>query len=303
MKPHHTGWLHPNFRRRGFRYILMLLAVGFITAGAVILIPAWQFVQNLTSPDCPAVEVDSLREDHQYIELKTADGYLVRGLYYPSANGAAVIALGGTAGALGRQTPDVSPLLEAGFGIIQVGTRACTPAPITLSGDEIHEAIAAYEFLASQDTIDPERIGVFGFSMGAATAIRAAARDPRIAAVVAQGGFHNLGHDFEEPDLDKPLIETLTLRSVSAIFALQTGIDPWTISPIEDLPRISPRPVFLIYGEHEALSGHAQEQLAAAAAPKSLWIIPDGDHLSIPAVAADEYAAKVLDFFESALLR
>ena len=215
-----------------------------------------------------------------------------------------MLALGGPSGALGAALPPIEDLLQAGFGILQVGTRACADpsALVTMSGREIEDTFAALDFLVDRAGFRPDQIGVFGFSMGAATAVRATARDSRIAAVIAQGGFHNLGSDFEEPALAKPAFETMMLKSVSAIFTLRTGINPWTISPIEDLPRIAPRPVLLIYGEHDAISGHANEQFEAAREPKSLWIVPGGTHLNTQNVFPLEHAERVVNFFESALL-
>jgi len=55
----------------------------------------------------------------------------------------------------------------------------------TVGHNETNDVIGAVEYLAERPEVDAERIGVIGFSMGAAATIQAAARCPKIAAVVS----------------------------------------------------------------------------------------------------------------------
>ena len=86
------------------------------------------------------------------------------------------------------------------------------------------------------------------------------------------------------------------------MYWLQTGINPWDSSPIDDLPLISPRPVQLIYGEHEVDDARAYEQYAAAQEPKALWIVPKGDHGTNYSVEPAAYDTLILQFFSAYLL-
>jgi dienelactone hydrolase len=83
--------------------------------------------------------------------------------------------------------------------VLQIDSRACArpSAPVTLGAKETHDAEAGLEFLLGRPEV--EEIGVFGFSMGAAAAVRTAAQRTEIAAVVAEGGYYNLGDDLVEP--------------------------------------------------------------------------------------------------------
>ncbi len=134
------------------------------------------------------------------------------------------------------------------------------------------------------------------------TAIRSAARNPEIAAVVAEGGYHNMGDNIIKPDKRKSVFETAFLHTVAGMFWVYSSINPWQVSPIDDLASISPRPVFLIYGEHEAESGHAGAQYSAALSPKDLWLVPGGSHGSNHQIAPMMYELKILDFFNRSLL-
>jgi fermentation-respiration switch protein FrsA (DUF1100 family) len=90
---------------------------------------------------------------------------------------------------------------------------------------------------------------------------------------------------------------------VAASYWLQSGTNPWQVSPIDDLPAISPRPILLIYGESEIASGRAYDQFAAASQPKELWVVPGGDHGRNYAQSPAEYEQRVLAFFDRYLLK
>ncbi|NUM49348.1 MAG: dienelactone hydrolase family protein, partial [Anaerolineales bacterium] len=165
------------------------------------------------------------------------------------------------------------------------------------------DAAAGLAFLRTRGEVDPARVGIFGFSMGGAGAIRTAARYPEISAVLAEGGYFNLGEDFVEPDTEEPLPRKIFLYTIAGVFWLRTGVNPWEVSPVDDIGALSPRPVLLIYGEQEAASGRAQMQLDAAGEPKALWLVPGGDHGQNHRIAPEAYARRVVEFFDSALAK
>jgi dipeptidyl aminopeptidase/acylaminoacyl peptidase len=286
---------------------LYLTAFGILVAVLILdLFLAWIYAGTLTEPGCPweafPLAEYPVPEEHF---LNTHDGLTLQYWYYPSKNGAGVIALGGQGGSLGEALPPVAFLLTRGYGVLQIQGRTCAdpPAPVTLGYDEAEDAASGLEFLLSRPEIDPERIGVFGFSMGGVAAIRAAARNPDITAVVAEGGFFNLGDDFIEAGRPQSPFDRVFLYSVAGAFWLRTGVNPWQNSPIDDLPKISPRPVLLIYGENEVESGRTYAQYNAAQEPKELWIVPGGSHGSNHIVAPIEYQQRVLAFFDEHLVQ
>jgi dipeptidyl aminopeptidase/acylaminoacyl peptidase len=288
-----------------------VLRLTIFTVAALFLVldagAAWLYVRALTHPACGG-NPDALRMHPipQEIQLKTADALALDAWYYPSQNGAAVIMMGGMGGSLGSALPRTAPLLEAGYGILQIESRACAePASlVTLGFNEALDAETALQYLLQLEDIDAGRIGIYGFSMGGVAAIRAAARNPHISAVLAEGGYHNLGEDFLEADrpTPPPLWQRVFLYTVAGAFRAQTGVNPWASSPIDDLPAISPRPVLLVYGEHELVSGRGREQYQAALEPKELWVVPGGAHGTNHLTAGSVYDEKVVAFFSQALL-
>lgn len=260
---------------------------------------AWLFIFILTHPGCIKVPkpVQGLPA-HKEIWLHTDDNLELRAWYYPAENGVVVMVFGGMNGALGENIPPIDFLVQQGYGVLQVDSRSCAKpaALVSLGNDEVRDAAAGLAFLENQPEV--RQIGVFGFSMGGVTAIRAAARHPKIAAVVAEGGYFNLGDDFVEPDSPQPLLQRIFLYSIASMYWLHTGVNPWQVSPIDDLPLISPRPVFLIYGEHEAGSGRAEAQFMAAQEPKKLWIVAGGTHGTNHLAAPEEYSQRIIEFFD-----
>jgi dipeptidyl aminopeptidase/acylaminoacyl peptidase len=292
---------------KNIRWLAVIRLTGFTLVSAWLILNlsvAWVFVTPLIAGDCigtvPLVGIEAIPER---VTLRAEDGTMTEAWYYPSENGRAVIALGGTGGSLGQQLPPVRFLIEAGYGVLQIGSRACAnpPSLVTLGHNEVQDALAAVRFLAARDDIHPGGIGVFGYSMGGVTAIRAAARDDRISAVVAEGGYHNLGEDIVEPGSGESLFRKAFLYAIAGIFWLRTGINPWNISPIEDLPTISPRPVLLIYGEQEIQSGRGEDQFSRAKDPRELWVVPGGAHGTNNLVEPETYVQRVITFFEAGL--
>jgi dipeptidyl aminopeptidase/acylaminoacyl peptidase len=171
---------------------------------------------------------------------------------------------------------------------------------VTQGYDELYDAQAALEFLFNRSEIDPQQIGAAGFSMGGATALRAAARQPEIRAVVRDGGFSNLGR-LLSPEDTQSFPAYFQKATILMLYRLRSGIDPAEVDCISDLAAINPRPVLLIYGEHEAAAGW--EQSEASGKNVDLWIVPNGAHGSNHLVAPDEYVQRVLNFFDQALLK
>ncbi len=295
-------WVNKSvkFRRLAIFGLSTLLLI--FTASNIAL--AWMYVRALTHPGCSSVNFSGETFEPGEIWLKTEDGLTLKAWYYPSENGAAILSLGGLGGSLGGNLPPVEALLAAGFGVLQIDGRACAnpPANVTLGGNELYDAQAGLEFLLTRSEVDPDKIGAFGFSMGGVTALRLAARHPQIQAVVAEGGYDQLGRHIVKPGKQKPLPKQIFLYTVAAAFWLQTGLDPWSISPLDDIALIAPRPIFLIYGEHEIGSGGGRLQYQAAGEPKSLWVVPGGDHGGNHALDPAEYERRVLEFFDQVLL-
>ena len=294
---------NPPLHIRIRRLVIFALVVSLAAYLGINAWMAWMYISAFTQPGCKQTPLGlydiPVAQEHLIL---TEDGLRLRAWYYPSQNGATVLSLGGTGGSLGAALPQVDFLIRQGYGVLQIDSRACAQPPgrVTLGAKEVLATKAGLDFLLER----PEtlHVGAIGFSMGGATAIRAAARYPEIEAVVAEGGFFNLGNDIVEPGLPKPFPQSVLLYTIAGFYWMQTGVNPWQVSPVDDLPKISPKPVLLIYGEHELEDGRAYLQYAAAKEPKELWVVPGGYHGGNYKMASREYEQRVSEFFYQALL-
>ncbi len=284
------------FRLSGFAFIAILLI--FILLDILF---AGVFMAGLTSPPCQSPGPSPIGSTEYW--LATLDGIQTRVWYQPSQNGAAVIVLGGTSGALSSRVPAAEILRDAGFGVVQIDTRACAEpkTKVTLGANETYDAQAALDFLLDEISIPAEKIGIYGFSMGGAAAIRSTAVRDEIRAVIAEGGYADLSSQILGFGQRLTLLDWIVLPPLEWAYHLYTGIDPAEISPIESIAEIQPRPLLLIYGELEIENGRGFEQFQAAGEPKEIWVVPGGSHGKNYAVAPKEYEERIIWFFKDAL--
>lgn len=149
-------------------------------------------------------------------------------------------------------------------------------------------------------------VGIFGMSMGGATAIMAAAEDPRIAAVVADSPYARLRWAVQQsanlrgyPELLSPAIAFLGVLTTS----LHLRYRMRAFDPVEVVEKIAPRPLFLMHGTEDDIvpvaSAHAL--FARAGEPKELWLIEGLKHCKALEEAYEPFKSKVVGFFDRTL--
>jgi 2,6-dihydroxypseudooxynicotine hydrolase len=77
---------------------------------------------------------------------------------------------------------------------------------------------ATIDMLAASGKVDPDRIGIWGSSLGGFLALRAAALEPRVRAAVSSGGFHDFrDYRFWPVSTQLNVLEDLMLPSLSDV--------------------------------------------------------------------------------------
>jgi uncharacterized protein len=151
-----------------------------------------------------------------------------------------------------------------------------------------------------------ERVGVLGISMGAATAILAAAASKSIDAVIADSSFARLRHAVREGarirgypgPITRPLAylccQTAALR---LRYPMRAG------DPLVAIGAIAPRPLLLIHGEEDDLIrvDNARALYSAAGEPKELWVLPGVGHGQAIEAEPEGYRKRTLEFFRRSL--
>jgi fermentation-respiration switch protein FrsA (DUF1100 family) len=161
---------------------------------------------------------------------------------------------------------------------------------------EADDVEAAVDWLRARGN---RRIGGLGVSMGGAALVRAAARNPLIAAVVTDGTFDRLAHVVAQRARVRHYpLPGLVARAIVAEAGRRLGA-PLTPDPVALVGRIAPRPVLIVHGERDATSAIANGHrlFAAANEPKEFLWLPDAAHARSWEAAPLEVERRVGGFF------
>ena len=294
------------------RRVKWLVAIAVATAATVVLVGGWigcdrgLHPPQKESPYVPS-QFDLPLED---VHFRSRDSLRLAGWFVPGTNGATVILAHGRGGERSLMLPDANYLHKDGFSVLMFDFRyrgESEGGESTLGAKEPWDIEGAVDYLKTRSDIDPGRIGVQGGSLGAVSAILAAAGTPEIKGVVAEIPFKDLpsaiGHAFEHPKEGVGL-PSFPFAPVSKFFCeLRLGVDLDAVSPVSVIGKISPRPVFLIDDlEDDVFPSNSVEALyEAAREPKELWRILGAPHGKGWETAPHEYERRVLAFWRRSL--
>jgi uncharacterized protein len=302
----HQGIARPV--RRGPRW-LARRALAVIAALAILnylFIPIW-ITAHATYPRQAAAEDMDLGAPYETVTFTTADGLDLAGWFVPSRNGATILALPGASNDRTGVAAQAELLIRRGYGVLLFDPRgmgASEGDPNQFGWHADKDIAAALAWLAGRSDVDQHRIGALGLSMGGEVLLQATAEHPEIRAVVAEGaGSRSLAEVLLTPGIGKWVALPQTWLGYTLTAAI-SGVAP--APPLDELvARITPRPLLLIYASGSDQTGESQLNpiyFDAAGDPKELWAIPDAGHTQGFATHPAEYEARVIEFFDRALL-
>jgi dienelactone hydrolase len=176
----------------------------------------------------------------------------------------AVILLHGSEGGAGGLLRIAREWTQRGFIALALCYYGCEGTPTTLNDVPVETVGRAVEYLRGRDDVDPDAIGVVGYSRGAEFALIAGVLDDRIGAVASIMGSYLVVPGYPNGGIawtyeGKPL--------------------PWEVIPVE---RIN-GPVLVVHGERDdvwpvANSYHLADRLARHDRPYELVVYPSAGH-------------------------
>src|ERR671910_2694731 len=283
-----------------WRYLRRALILG----GAALLVAILLFPSALayvvTHTARAGVPAPNLGAKPENISFATSDGLRLEGWFVPSRNGATVIVFPGRSG----PQKQARMLIRHGYGVLLFdrrgeGASEGDPNAFGWVGDRDLHAAAA--FLRSRPDVDPERIGAIGLSVGGEMLIHAAAHSDAFKAIVSEGGSGQSMRD--------QLENTSTLNAVAGYSAVTaaTALFTSTLPPPtlkSEVGKITPTASFFVYGENG--QGGTEEKpnkglYAAAAEPKQIWEVPNGQHIAGITTEPAEYERRVIGFLDREL--
>jgi uncharacterized protein len=169
---------------------------------------------------------------------------------------------------------------------------------------ETNDVLGAVEYLLQRPEVDPRRIGVIGFSMGAAASIQAAARSRHIAAVVADSAYANFLDAAKYSFHLVTRVPHFPMAPIAMHWAKwMLHVDASRLRPVDVIGQIAPRPVLITHGELDEIVPvrHAQTLFQAAEEPKELWVVANAHHVGARDSDPDGYFTRIERFLRQAL--
>jgi uncharacterized protein len=195
----------------------------------------------------------------------------------------------------------------AGYNVLCFDFRAHGMSDGQFSSVGLHETndvIGAVQYLKQRPEVDPKRIGVVGFSMGAVATIQAAAQCTDIAAVVADSAYASFLEAVRYSFRVVVRLPHFPIAPIAMHWAKWiVHVDPSHLRPVDVIGRIAPRPILLMHGTLDEIVPlhHAYSLFQAAEEPKELWIIPGAHHVEARDQDPDGYFERVERFLGQAL--
>jgi pimeloyl-ACP methyl ester carboxylesterase len=238
----------------------------------------------------------------------TVDNIPLKGWFVDSSGSKTVLIVHGRDGVRSDKTigiMDITKALQAnGYDVLLYDARdhgLSGGERYTLGALEVRDIEGALEYLTSQGRT---QVGVLGFSMGGATALRTAPTHPEMAAIVTDSAFADA----------KPMIDYSLSRysGVPAIFnpgirlvsRLLVGVDVWALRPEQEIAQLGDRPLLLIHSADDTYDDgvpveHMYQLERAAEGNPNLrtWAAPGRGHVQSYNNNSGEYVSRVLAFF------
>ena len=300
----------PSVSSRLFRLLsrlLLLLVLVYFGFGALIALKMAKPVRRFDASKVAALQPLGFQE----VRFPARGGDVqLAGWYVPHAAGRhALILVHGmgssrTAEYRGQFSDLIGAMYRSGFAVLSIDLRGhgqSDDARLSFGIKEHRDVLGAYDYLRAQG-YGPRHIGALGISMGGASVMMAAAREPGIGAVVSDSAFADISSVMHESFQSRTGMPALLLTPASLWTRLLLGYDLLSARPVDEVAKLAPRPLLIIHGDADSLVPlrHAHD-LKSAYPSAELWIIPGGEHATSFSDHTAEYTAQVPKFFQKSL--
>ena len=274
---------------------------------------------------------------HATIEVEGEDIYLSAWYYNQSETAPWIIFTHGIRGCKsgGQLLIPSGMLLNAGFNVIVFDLRDHGESSIDdnrVSGgqDEWKDVVAVFDWLIEEKKASPDKIGLFGTSMGAGTTAIAFSMDVRMQAIWLDSGYADMG-DIVVEELEFQGYPTFL--GPAGIFAGKTWLPYWITSekgtgqnlveyyPLDAASEIGDRHMYVAHGNQDKrVRLHHGEEMCEVALDHGLeenidcWFedsvirfdvgegMDSDEHVTLVLTHTDEYEMRLVEFFTESLM-
>jgi fermentation-respiration switch protein FrsA (DUF1100 family) len=281
--------------------LLLTLSLGYFGVGLLVVL--W-----MTSPrrKSPGTTPASVGLEFREVELRSTDGVRLSAWWVPAEDSslAAVLVPGWGGYKFDEHLLQTLPVYHgAGYGVLMLDLRAqgeSSGARRTLGYREVRDVRGALAWLQSQGyTLD--QVVLHGWSMGGATALRAAP-GTGVAAVVEEAGYADLPLLLKGKLPEFVRFGGLLEPAILLAGRLFPDFDPWDVVPKNDAAKLSDEgvPLFIIHSTGDEIVPYEQAKILAAAHPEAgVWKLQGYRH--VEAYEHPEYASRLRRFLDESL--
>jgi uncharacterized protein len=201
-------------------------------------------------------------------------------------------------------------LNKAGFNVLMIDLRNHGDSQVTdgryAAGTvEYRDVLGAWDWLATEKKFAPEKIGLFGTSLGAATVLIAMGEEAQVAAAWEDSSYADINTAINA-ELARNGFPSFLAGAGVLMGQVISSRDITAKSPLATLSRLNGRPLFITHGTADTrLSVQYAADLAAAAQASgetiSPWIVEGSEHVRAMFDQQAEYEEKLVAFFKDSL--
>jgi fermentation-respiration switch protein FrsA (DUF1100 family) len=285
--------------------------VGTVTTIVAALLATWFIAPGVAATNVPTSTITTTPADlglpYDTVELTTDDDVRLAAWYLPGSSDAAVVVLHGAGSTRSDALEEAAVLQRNGYGVLLIDARG--------HGDSDGSAMdfgwygdldiaAATSHLIDRDDIDEQRIGVLGLSMGGEEAIGAAAANPALSAVVAEGATGRTAADktwLSDVYGWRGSVQEQVERIQFGVTDLLTPASPPRSLP-DAVKRAEGVPLLLITAGTVTDERRAADAFRAAAPDRvAVWNVDGASHTGGLDTDPPEWERRVIDFFDEHL--
>jgi uncharacterized protein len=302
--------------------IVVLLVAAYLGIGAVA---ASQLTQPKRVFD-PALNpgVYQLKyEDFKYPARN--DGTQIAAWYIPSdENQRAIILVHGRDNSRSNGFVDhfvsfADKLHQAGFSVLMIDLRGhgeSADSRFSFGIKERNDILGGVDWLKAKG-YEPGKIGVLGYSLGAASVIGAASEEEDIGAIWTDSSYADIKSVIERNWVTESGLPQAFLYSAEGMIRLLYGYNITASRPVDEIGKIAPRPIFVAHCRQDNMIPISHmDQLSSAAQNAQTWVIENCDQHTLEEeivpekfnghalgynLQPEEYAQKVIQFFDDSL--
>ena len=319
----------------GLIVVLLLLGAGYVAGGALVYsqlsvvkpecknYKTTEWLKNTPSAFVATGESDAdlkpyAMDTYQDVSFPSrADNVTIKGWYVPAqgvdeAAAPAVILVHGLNDC--KHTPFIlmpaGMLNKAGFNVLMIDLRNHGDSQVTdgryAAGTiEYRDVLGAWDWLVNEKKVAPEKIGLFGTSLGAATVLIAMGEEPKVAAVWEDSSYADINVAINA-ELKRDGYPTMLAGAGILMGKVISNRDITAKSPLAAIATLNHRPLFITHGSADSrLSVQYAYDLTAAAQAQGEtikpWIVDGSEHVRAMFDHTTEYEQRLVEFFTTSL--